>query len=183
LGSSARWHIAVISLIVAFFAVPFRIGAQQERIYRIGVVHQGGSYDQAIAGLQDGLKELGFDLGKHYLLHLRDVRGDLKAVDSAARSLEAERVDLICAFATSTTLRVKAIDEERPDRVLRRDRSGQSRPGRELPEAGRPAHRRLQPDHGPDGKASRAPEGDGSAVAARRDVLQPGQSLGPPVRW
>src|SRR5262245_24869432 len=94
-------------LLLALFAMPGSVGAQQARGYRIGVVHQGGSYSEAIDGLRDGLRELGFEEGKQFLLHVRDVKGDLKAVEAVARGLEGENVDLIWALATSTTLAVK----------------------------------------------------------------------------
>ena len=94
-------------LILALFAMSRSVEAQQARSYRIGVVLQGGSYSAAIAGLRDGLRELGFEEGKQFLLHVRDVKGDLKAAEATARGLEGEKVDLIWALATSTTLAVK----------------------------------------------------------------------------
>lgn len=50
-------------LICALLAVPLALGAQQARIYRIGVILQGGPYFAAIEGLRDGLKELGLREG------------------------------------------------------------------------------------------------------------------------
>jgi putative ABC transport system substrate-binding protein len=76
-------------------------------VYQVGVVYQGGSYLPAIDGLRDGLKQLKLEEGKHFVLHLRDTRGELKAVEAAASSLEAEKVDLICTLATSVTLAAK----------------------------------------------------------------------------
>jgi ABC-type uncharacterized transport system substrate-binding protein len=70
--------------------------AQAPRVYQVGVVIQGGSaYYLAVDGLRDGLRELGLEDGKQLILHVRDAKGDLKAVEAAARGLEAERVDLI----------------------------------------------------------------------------------------
>jgi putative ABC transport system substrate-binding protein len=45
--------------------------------------------------------------GKHFILHLRDTRGELKAVEAAASSLETQKMDLICTLATSVTLAAK----------------------------------------------------------------------------
>jgi putative ABC transport system substrate-binding protein len=101
-------------LILALFALPLSVGAQQARVYRIGVVLQGGSPAAAIDGLRDGLRELGLEDGKQFLLHVRDVKGDLKAAEVAARSLEGERVDLIWALSTSTTLAVKRATKSVP---------------------------------------------------------------------
>ena len=50
--------------------------------------------------------ELGLEDGKQLVLHVRDAKGDLKAVEAAARGLEAERVDLIDSWSTSTSLAV-----------------------------------------------------------------------------
>src|SRR5262249_943703 len=52
----------------------------------------------------DGLRELGFEEGKQLILDVRDAKGDLKSVEAAAAALEAEKVDLIYAVATSVTL-------------------------------------------------------------------------------
>ena len=104
--TAARPHLAGI-LALALLAAPLLVWAQQPRIYRVGVIHQGGSYNAALDGLRDGLKELGLEEGKQYVFHLRDAQGDLAAVEALARSLEAEKVDLVCTFATSTTLKTK----------------------------------------------------------------------------
>lgn len=81
--------------------------AQQTKVYRVGVILQGGPYYDAINGLRDGLKELRLTEGKHYVLEIQDAKGDLKAVEEAARNLEREKVDLIFAVATSVTIAVK----------------------------------------------------------------------------
>src|SRR5207253_9774074 len=48
------------------------------------------------------------------LLHVRDAKGDLKSVEAAARSLEAENVDLILAVGTSATLAAKRATKRVP---------------------------------------------------------------------
>lgn len=98
-------RLALILLALAAGAVPAE--AQPAKVYRVGVVLQGGPYYQAINGLRDGLKELGFEEGAQYLLDIRDVKGDLKAVEEAARTLEQENVALIYSIPTSVTLAVK----------------------------------------------------------------------------
>jgi putative ABC transport system substrate-binding protein len=88
-------------------AVPFAAEAQQARVYRVGVIVQGGPNLGAVDGLRKGLAELGLEEGKQLILHVRDTKGDLKAVEQAAGDLEREKVDLIYSVATSTTLVVK----------------------------------------------------------------------------
>jgi ABC-type uncharacterized transport system, periplasmic component len=78
--------------------------AQTPRVYRIGTVLLGGPYAAALQGLRDGLKEQGFDEGKQYALVVRDTQGDLKAVGAAAKSLEAENVDVIFALGSSVAV-------------------------------------------------------------------------------
>jgi putative ABC transport system substrate-binding protein len=77
------------------------------KVYRVGVVLEGGPYYAAIDGLRAGLQELGFEEGKQYVLHIRDVKGDLGAVAETAKNLEQEKVDVIYATANSVTLAVR----------------------------------------------------------------------------
>jgi putative ABC transport system substrate-binding protein len=109
----ARLTLAGV-LLAAFSALPLAVPAQQTRVYRVGVVHLGGPYARAIDGLRDGLKELGFEEGQQFLFHVRDARGDPKAVEAAARSLEAEKVDVIYAVSVSVTLAVKQATKSVP---------------------------------------------------------------------
>ena len=88
-------------------AAPLAAGAQQARVYRVGVVVQGGPYLGAVDGLRKGLAELGLEEGKQLILHVRDGKGDLKAVEQAAGDLEREKVDLIFAVSTTVALSVK----------------------------------------------------------------------------
>ena len=88
--------------------------AQQSRVYRVGVIHEGGPYYAAVEGLKEGLKELGFVEGKQYVLETRDLKGDRRAAEAASRSLEREKVDLIYTVATSVTTAVKRATTEVP---------------------------------------------------------------------
>jgi len=81
--------------------------AQQAKVYRVGVIIEGGPYYLAVDGLKEGLKQLGFAEGSHYILEIRDLKGDRKAAEAVARSLEREKVDLIYTGASSVTIAVK----------------------------------------------------------------------------
>jgi len=111
--TAPRTSLTVI-LIFTFFAAPLAVEAQQARVYRVGVVLQGGPYSPAVDGLRDGLRELGLEEGKQFVLHVRDAKGDLKSVEAGARSLEGEKVDLIYAVATSVTLAAKRATKNVP---------------------------------------------------------------------
>ena len=95
-------------------AAPWSAEAQQARLYRIGVVLHGGTYSDAVDGLRHGLKQAGVLEGREYVLHLRETKGELKAVGGLARALESEKVDLIYSLATSVTLEVKAATKNVP---------------------------------------------------------------------
>jgi len=111
--TASRLVLTVI-LTLGLLAAPLAVEAQQARVYRVGVVLQGGSYLPAVDGLRDGLRELGLEEGNQLVLHVRDTKGDLKSVGAAARSLEGEKVDLIYALATSVTLAAKRATKNVP---------------------------------------------------------------------
>ncbi len=102
----------------SLLAAPLAAKAQQARAYRIGVILQGGPYSEAIDGLRNGLKELGLEEGKQFVLHVRDTKGDLKSVAVAARGLEdqkeEQKVDVIYALGTSVTLAAKRATKSVP---------------------------------------------------------------------
>ena len=99
----------------SLFAAPLVAEAQQAgKTYQVGIVHPGGPYYTMIDGLKDGLKELEFEEGRQYVLHLRDVKGDPKALEPAAMTLEQEKVDLIFSLSTSITLAVRRATTRRP---------------------------------------------------------------------
>jgi len=62
--------------------------AQQAKVYRVGVIHQGGPYKAVVDGLRDGLRQLGYEEGKQLLLEIRDTKSDPKLVEEAARTFE-----------------------------------------------------------------------------------------------
>jgi putative ABC transport system substrate-binding protein len=97
----------ISSVAGGLLTAPLTVEAQQTRVYRVGVIVQGGPYLGAVDGLRKALGELGLEEGKQFILHVRDGKGDLKAVEQAARDLEREKVDLIYSVASSVTLTVK----------------------------------------------------------------------------
>ena len=98
------------------FAVGFvhLVQAQQTKIYRVGVVFQGGPDYVIVDGLKSGLRDLGFEAGKQYVLELRDLKGDRKAAEQIARDLEQEKIDLIFAINTSVNMIVKRATSKVP---------------------------------------------------------------------
>jgi ABC-type uncharacterized transport system substrate-binding protein len=80
----------------------------------VGVIFQGGEWDAVLDGLRDGLRELGLEEGQHLVLELRDTKGDLKAVDEAARNLQRDKVDLLYTVATSVTIAARRATTDIP---------------------------------------------------------------------
>jgi len=74
------------------------------RTYRVGVIFAGGPYQQTVAGLRDGLKELGLEDGKRVVFEIHDTKGDSKAAETAAAALEQKKVDLIFSLPSSVSL-------------------------------------------------------------------------------
>ena len=87
---------------------------QQKAPPRVGVLLQGGPWYAAVDGLRQGLKELGLEEGKQFTLDIRDGKGDLKAVEEAARNLERDKVKLIYAVATSVVTTAKQATTDTP---------------------------------------------------------------------
>ena len=106
--------VLALLFILGLLAAPLAAEAQQPRVYRVGVIVQGGPYLGAVDGLRKGLAELGLEEGKQLILHVRDGKGDLKAVEQAAGDLEREKVDLIYAVTTSAALAVKRVTKTVP---------------------------------------------------------------------
>ena len=89
--------------------------AQQKiKIYRVGVIHQGGPYKSVVEGLRDGLRQSGYEEGKHLALDIRDAKGDLKVVEEAGKIFEREKVNLIYAVTTSVATAVKNVTSNIP---------------------------------------------------------------------
>jgi ABC-type uncharacterized transport system substrate-binding protein len=109
-----KWLLQSTNLAMLVLASVHLVQAQQAKVYRIGVIFDGGATYAIADGLKDGLRELGFVEGKHYVLEIHDLKGDQKAAEEAARSLEREKVDVIYTVATSVTIAVKRATTEVP---------------------------------------------------------------------
>ena len=107
--------VLVVAFVLGLLLAPLAADAQQVgKVYRVGVIHEGGPYHAVIQGLRDGLRELGLEERTHFVLDIRDTKGDLKAVEEAARSLVRARVDLLYTVATSVSLAAKRATADIP---------------------------------------------------------------------
>src|SRR5439155_23801059 len=107
--------ISVFLLATVLLAAVPLAEAQQTKLYRVGVLIPGIAYAYEIVdGLRVGLRELGLEEGKQYVLEIRDTKGDAKAAEEAARNLEQEKVNLIYATRTSVTIAAKRATADIP---------------------------------------------------------------------
>jgi putative tryptophan/tyrosine transport system substrate-binding protein len=109
-----RKTVIGFALTAMLFALCSAADAQQPKAAHIGVLLQGGPYYDVIDGLRQGLRELGYEEGKQFVLDIRDSKGDLKAAEEGARNLEREKVKLIYAVATSVVAAAKKATTEVP---------------------------------------------------------------------
>ena len=108
-----KW-IVVVAIGVAFAMSGAVAQAGQAKVYRVGVVTAGGPRYEVIDGLRVGLRELGFEEGKQFLLAIRITKGDPKAAEEAARNLQQEKVDLIYTTASSVTVAARRATTDIP---------------------------------------------------------------------
>ena len=101
-------------LLTVLLPAVFLAEAQQAKVYRVGVIYQGGPYKAVVDGLRDGLRQLGYEEGKQILLEIRDTKSDPKLVEEAAKTFERERVNLIYAVTTSVATPVKNVTSQVP---------------------------------------------------------------------
>ncbi len=77
---------SALAALLSLLSLPAQ--AQQQKIYRIGVLFPGGALSETVDGLRKGLKELGFEEGKQFTLIIQDTKGDAKAAADAVRTFE-----------------------------------------------------------------------------------------------
>ena len=107
---------AVPSILVAVVLLALGViaEAQQPKVYRVGVITVGGAWYEVIDGLRVGLRQLGLEEGKQFILAIRDTKGDAKAAEEAARNLEQEKVNLIYTTSTSVTIAARRATADIP---------------------------------------------------------------------
>jgi ABC-type uncharacterized transport system substrate-binding protein len=103
-----RNKIVCFALCAMLLALCPSTKAQQQKVYRIGVLFLGGPWYETVDGLRVGLKEMGLEEGKQFTLAIRDTKGNAKAAEESAKNFEQEKVNLIYALGTSVITVTKA---------------------------------------------------------------------------
>ena len=103
-----------LSLSFWLFALCVPTHAQQPKLHRIGVILPGGPLYETVEGLRQGLKELGLQEGKQYTLATRDIKGDAKAAEEAARDFEREKFNLLYVITSTLIAAAKSATVNTP---------------------------------------------------------------------
>jgi putative ABC transport system substrate-binding protein len=106
--------IVTLVIVVAMLAFVNLVEAQQPKVFRVGVITAGGAWYETIDGLRAGLRELGLEEGKQFILAIRDTKGDIEAAEEAARNFEQEKVNLIYTTQTSVTIAARRATADIP---------------------------------------------------------------------
>jgi ABC-type uncharacterized transport system substrate-binding protein len=113
-GNSKKVQFFGFTLCAMLLALCFSAQAQQSKVYRVGVITAGGPWYEVIDGLRAGLKQLGLEEGKQFILAIRDTKGDAKAAEAAAKDFEKEKVNLIYTTQTSVTMAARRATADIP---------------------------------------------------------------------
>jgi len=103
--------LAILAVLVGWVGMA---AAQQPNVYRVGVLLPGEAWYEMIEGLRVGLKQLGLEEGKQFVLVIRDWKGDAKAAEAAAKNFEQEKVGLIYSTSTNSTMAARRATTDIP---------------------------------------------------------------------
>jgi putative tryptophan/tyrosine transport system substrate-binding protein len=107
-GCARRNWIALIAIALFTQAA----GAAEEapsRPYRIGVLNEAWAANHpTIEGLKAGLRELGYEEGRHVVFDIRFSKGDPKSIPPAAQALAKQGVDLLFTSNEAATRAAQA---------------------------------------------------------------------------
>src|SRR5215510_9158927 len=88
IGRCPMRRLAVTLLALALLAAPLAVGGQTPgNVPRVVIIHFSGEWHTMLDGLRQGLRELGLEESKHFVLDIRETSYDLKAVEAAAKDL------------------------------------------------------------------------------------------------
>jgi len=82
--------------------------------YRVGVVSFGGGQVEAILGMQEGMKELGYEEGKSIAYTVVDTAGSDEKARAAAEEFLRRKADVVYAVSTPVTIQVAQVIKSIP---------------------------------------------------------------------
>ena len=73
--------VGLVVLALGPLIAPYVAGGQTPaKVPRVGIIHLSGHHKVVVDGLRQGLRELGLEEGKHLVLDIREIQGDLARV-------------------------------------------------------------------------------------------------------
>jgi putative ABC transport system substrate-binding protein len=108
-----KW-VGIVAIVLTFIFGGAVATAQQPKVYRVGVLVPGEAWYEIVDGLRFGLRQLGLEEGKQFVLSIRDWKGDARAAEEAARNFEQEKVDLVYTTSTNSTIAARRATAEIP---------------------------------------------------------------------
>jgi len=108
-ATNAMMRAALAAVVaIGLLAAPYVVRGQAPAGgHRVGIIHMSGYHHVVADGLRQGLRELGLEEGKHLVLDVREIKGDPKLAEEAARDLERGRVEVIYAVTSQIALAAK----------------------------------------------------------------------------
>ena len=104
-----------VALALGLVAAPYGARGQTPgNVHRVGIIYVSGPHHVVVDGLRQGLRELGLEEGKHLVLDVREIEGDPKAAEPAARDLERGKVDLIYTVTSQVTIAARRATARTP---------------------------------------------------------------------
>src|SRR5919109_646603 len=113
-SSSERFPHSIVGLVLLLLSPG--LPEAQVRIPRVGILvpQMERSQSQAIKGLREELKQLGYQEKKSIILETRNAKGDRGALQPAASELVAQKSDVIFSTGTRATRAAKSATGEVP---------------------------------------------------------------------
>jgi putative tryptophan/tyrosine transport system substrate-binding protein len=105
--------ILAIGLATVILTPPLLVEAQQQKVYRAGVLMIGSSDIPVMKGLRDGLKEAGYVEGKNLILDV-PVKETIDELRSIAKAYIEKKFDVIVAMGATAPLIARELTQEIP---------------------------------------------------------------------
>ena len=110
----SRW-VAFVAIGILLIQAALPGEAADRRPYRIGVLNEAlAANHPTVEGLKAGLRDLGFEEGRHVVFDIRFSKGDPKSIAPAAQALVKEGVDLLFTSNESATRAAQAATQTIP---------------------------------------------------------------------
>lgn len=101
--------LLVVGAASAYFLTIRSVEERPPRVYRVGVVSYGGQHTEAIEGLKEGMRTLGYEEGRHISYLERNAEGSLEKVKTVAQEFIQENVDAVYSITTPISIELQKI--------------------------------------------------------------------------